>query len=457
MWTRLQIAWQMIQVIIFSFQFFSFCSQIILAATPPFEVLFTIPTAQPKGSKGPASVNEIYFMLDISYYEFCSTVKDHMNELPSSVQIAYKYSMAPKSEPATNIKNPLYLFTLFNNAIPLLNKKDRYRKLFHVQLLNSFSKPDGGEPEASGKKVHHSYYTDYLFDIFLQKQRSSSKASTTVTPNEAQSEISSDDASVLLILEELLKKHECKEHLATACMKEADGTHKQILHADVSYWAQLLVRYPLYYFTCLMTRTIYSTAEFGHWRAKLCHRWVSSHRASCLRRAKALCRTKSCHLTRSSHRAKCSNGAKCSRRPWAHKSHTKYSPGFSCLSCPLSFSRFCIPPPYHIPTQHNETHMGWGRDLLVFHDDIPGNFLLVSEWLKYLAGSKWGNGMPWEGCIKLLVNAHYFHVHQLEDLDEEKIYKICKDVIKLLTVRLMYKYAVSHCQAIWAGKNPFVW
>lgn len=109
---------------------------------------------------------------------------------------------------------------------------------------------------------------------------------------------------------------------------------------------------------------------------------------------------------------------------------------------PLFVQPFAFPPPQPIPHQGGETQP------VSTHKDIPGDFPYTADWLVNIANSPLGDDMPWEACIKPLVDAHYFRIHQIERLSPEAIFEICKDVIKLPTASLMKDYVVDECKAI---------
>jgi hypothetical protein len=110
---------------------------------------------------------------------------------------------------------------------------------------------------------------------------------------------------------------------------------------------------------------------------------------------------------------------------------------------PLFVQPFTLPPPYPPPPQSSDA--GLAPPTV---NDIPGDFPLIGDWLIKISNSPLGDGMPWEACIKPLVEAHYFRVHQIAGLRKEDIFDICKDVIKLPTAELMRGYAVNECNAI---------
>ncbi len=114
---------------------------------------------------------------------------------------------------------------------------------------------------------------------------------------------------------------------------------------------------------------------------------------------------------------------------------------------PLFVQPFTLPPPYPPPQQGGDTRIA-PLTVLPTVSDIPGDFPLTGDWLIKVSNSPLGDGMPWEACIKPLVEAHYFRVHQIARLSKEDIYNICKDVIKLPTAELMRDYAITECNAI---------
>lgn len=82
------------------------------------------------------------------------------------------------------------------------------------------------------------------------------------------------------------------------------------------------------------------------------------------------------------------------------------------------------------------------------YKDLPGDFPYTSDWLVDVANSERGDKHPWEACIKPLVEAHYFRIHQIERLAPESIFEICKEFIKLPTAVLMKDYAEDDCRTI---------
>lgn len=75
----------------------------ISSGPAPFSVQFSVPTRAPKGSKDSGSNDEIEFLSNVTIYKFLWKVSSIMNKEANSVSIAYRFSNAPKTEPATNV------------------------------------------------------------------------------------------------------------------------------------------------------------------------------------------------------------------------------------------------------------------------------------------------------------------------------------------------------------------
>lgn len=85
-----------------------------------------------------------------------------MHKEANAVNLAYKFSNAPLREPATNVRNPDQLDTLFKYAKQFAGAIDKHGKPFRVNIINA---PLADERPAgpSGKKVSELYYEYYRY------------------------------------------------------------------------------------------------------------------------------------------------------------------------------------------------------------------------------------------------------------------------------------------------------
>lgn len=88
-----------------------------------------------------------------------------MRKDANTVQIAYRFSNTPKSEPATNVRDEEQLRTLFKYAKQFLNVPMKHGKPFHVKLVDVTPNTDERRPGTSGKKVSIQFF--FLFYILI--------------------------------------------------------------------------------------------------------------------------------------------------------------------------------------------------------------------------------------------------------------------------------------------------
>lgn len=111
-----------------------------------------------KKGKGLDIVQDINMSSHTSYKEFNDNIGHVWKVHPDFMELAYKFSSSPKSEPAASLDSPETLAQLFKFTHPLVTKKSRSSKPFKVFIFDISSdvdKSDSDRMSEKGKRVSY--------------------------------------------------------------------------------------------------------------------------------------------------------------------------------------------------------------------------------------------------------------------------------------------------------------